>query len=85
MNEVTTNKNNWTGESVTVQYDDAGRFEYAGYSFQVGPFEAFGSEVLKGEGLRSLTGSSWGTEPLTRHESLEQAIIRAIVYIANHV
>jgi hypothetical protein len=53
MNEVTTNKNNWTGESVTVQYDDAGRFEYAGYSFQVGPFEAFGSEVLKGEGLRS--------------------------------
>jgi hypothetical protein len=79
MNEVTTNKNNWTGESVTVQYDDAGRFEYAGYSFQVGPFEAFGSEVLKGEGLRSLTGSSWGTEPLTRlhvsNESLEQAII----------
>jgi hypothetical protein len=90
MPQVTTNKSDWSGDDVTVQYDETATFELYGYTFTLGRFVPFGEpSLLEREGVRELFGDQWGDDTLTTlpvpSESLEQAVIAAIKWISNHV
>lgn len=85
MNAVTFNANDWTGDEITVEYTDDGRFEMAGYTFWLGEFV----EVFRGAGYRQLFGSDWGDDVLTslqfESDDMETAVRAAGRWIRNHV
>lgn len=84
------NLEDWSGDEVTVDYTDDGRFEFYGYQFQVGALENEGIDGTPNEGWRDLHGDQW-SEPLTtlffidNDGDLESAVVKAVRYIANHV
>ena len=87
MKTITTNLNNWTGEEATVAYNEKGEFEFYGYKFRVGPFTPFQSDILVG-GTRELNGSDWDdvlTAVATDTDSIGEAVMAAVRWIANHI
>lgn len=78
------NLENWTGKTARVKYTETGNFKFYGYLFFVTEF----AEVHDGFGYRELHGSDW-TDALTTltldSDSLEEAIIAAVRFIANRV
>lgn len=83
------NLQNWTGETAVVSYTKAGKFSFYGYDFQI--------KVLKKEPksefiYAELVSPSWD-EPLKTFccwerdvtKTLEDWVITAVRYIANHV
>ena len=78
------NLENWSGESVAVDYDDEGNFEFYGYKFQVTGFV----DIYNGEGYRSLFGDQWDDNLCIlnlKSDDLEAAVISAVRYVANRV
>lgn len=92
MNRVTLNRDNWTGEVVTVEYDDAGRFEDLGEKWKVTLINL----QKDGDAVWELTGDGW-THPLQTfyieadsihqqyHHSLDKAVRSAVVWISNYI
>ena len=79
------NLKNWTGEKATIRYTDNGKFEMYDYNWEVGGFV----EVFRGEGYRKLIcRSDEGIGEATlmlKTSDIEEAIIAAGCWIANHV
>lgn len=83
------NLQNWTGEEVSVNYSKKGKFEFYGYTFQLGDFIKFPEDtakLTKTEGYRIL--SVYCERELTtiflEKDDMEQAVIQAVRYVANN-
>lgn len=76
------NLNNWTGETLDVEFGPDKTFEMYGYSFKLSELDSDDDDVTYWE----LSGSDWSAPLTVIHARNDEELLRkAVQWIANHV